>query len=634
MPRRGEYRSDFPLGQPREEEPKRIGLRQVLVADGRREKSLVVVDPAVFKCATLAGELADEWVELVAAMDYKLGNTRHLRNSLRDFCEFVDAEVPRPRTATLAHAEPDLHLAVTEWVKRLPTSYASGSRAPATRAGQLRQLIRRRIEHPDRPVVGHLNGWVKGALGIRRGQTEELDEFTRTEKLALVKAAWADLVAVDARIKKGRALAETGVDPEVGGWLEPANLLWAIAHDAWSTWEISRRLPRQAEWPSSLSSLLPAQAPVGLVRQMLLAALVRQLFLHNMDLHCFRILLMAATGRASEEVTGLDENDIEFGPKSVMIDFTKNRADAEPRRSYGIDAGLSQATLHSASPRLDPADLVRRLLELGRPLARRQGLDPAPLFLRASIVNGGVLQIKPFLGHLNNAKFTVWLDLHQVTVGEPRDIRRLRKSGKVEKAIAFKGRVSDIADDHSEETFHGHYAHGTTLRVLAGNVITAAQQRWFDQALEGPLVLTKEAVESLDEPEAPAALGLSAQVIDDLRSGQLDMGVSGCKNPLESPYGKPGQLCPVAPLRCFECRNALILPSNLPQMLLFADFLERLQTRLAPRHFDAFWEQSRKNLMAALDARSDAEIAQARQQIADDELTLQLPLSAHVEFDS
>ncbi|MEU8971645.1 hypothetical protein AB0D11_20640 [Streptomyces monashensis] len=636
MPRRGEYRSDFPLAQTRQgkEEPKRIGLREVLVADGRGEKSLVTVDPSVFKCATLAGELADEWVELIAAMDYRLGHTRYMRNTIRDFCEFVDTTVPRPRTATLAHAEPDLHLAVTEWVKGLPTSYKAGSRAPATHAGQLRQLIKRRIEHPDRPVVGHLNGWVKGALGIRRGQAEELDEFTRAEKLALIKAAWADLVAVDARIKKGWALAESGVDPEVGGWLEPANLLWAIAHDVWSVWEISRRLPRLSEWPASLVAFLPDNAPVGMARQMLLRALVRQLFLHNMDLHCFRILLMAATGRASEEVSGLDEDDIEFGPKSVMIDFTKNRADAEPRRSYGIDAGLSQAILHPSRPRLDPADLVRRLLDLSRPLAKRQGLDPVPLFLRASVLNGSVLQIKPFLGALQNAKFTSWLDLHQVAVGEPRDIRRLRKSGKVEKAIAFKGRVSDIADDHSVETFHGHYAHGTTLRVLAGSVITAAQQRWFTQALEGPLVLTEEAVNSLDEPEAPGALGLSAQEIDDLRSGQLDMGVSGCKNPRQSPFGKPGQLCPVAPLRCFECRNALILPSNLPQMLLFADWLEQLRARLAPRHFDAHWKQSRINLRAALDARSDAEIEQARQQIADDELALQLPLSAHVEFDS
>ncbi|MEU1854192.1 hypothetical protein ABZ499_34280 [Streptomyces sp. NPDC019990] len=51
--------------------------------------------------------------------------------------------------------------------------------------------------------------------------------------------------------------------------------------------------------------------------------------------------------------------------------------------------------------------------------------------------------------------------------GQP-DIRRLRKPSKVEKAITCKGRVSDIADDHSVQTFHRHYAHGTTWRVIAG----------------------------------------------------------------------------------------------------------------------------------------------------------------------
>ncbi|MET9881465.1 hypothetical protein ABZZ36_43920 [Actinacidiphila glaucinigra] len=635
MPRRGEYNSDFPLPQPRLREPQRVGLREVIVADGRGVKSPVVVDPSKFTCSALVGELADEWVELVEAMDYKLGTTRGFRNTIREFCTFVDSHVARPGEATLAHAEPDLHRAVTEWVRGLPASFTAGSRAPALHAGRLRRLIKRRIEHPARPVVGHLTGWVKGSIGLRRGQTQELDEFTRVEKLALVKAAWADLVAVEARIKAGWALAASGVDPAVGGWLEPANLLWAIAHDAWPTQEICRRLPRKTQWPPALAAFMPpVRSPRGLAGQLLLCSLVRQLFPHNLDLHCFRILLMAATGRSSEEVSGLDEDDIEFGPRSVMIDFTKNRAHAESRRSYDIDATLSQAVVHPARPRLDPADLIRRLLDLSRPLAARQGLDPVPLFLRASVINAGVLQIKPFLGSLQNAKFTTWLNLHGVSVSEPRDIRRLRKSGKVEKAIAFRGRVSDIADDHSQETFHGHYAHGTTLRVIAGKVITSAQQRWFTQATEGPAIFDEEAARALGEPEAGAALGLSAQEVDDLRSGQLDMGVCNCKDPRQSPFGKPGQLCPVAPLRCFECRNALVLPSNLPQMLLFADHLERLKMRLSPRHFDAYWRQSRVNLLAALDARSDAEIAQARRQIAEDGLALQLPLSAHVEFDS
>jgi hypothetical protein len=476
---------------------------------------------------------------------------------------------------------------------------------------------------------------VKGALGVRRGNTEELDEFTRGEKQAMIKAAWADVFAIEARIKKGWALAASGVDPSTGGWTEPANMLWAIANDAWPCEELRRRLPPLVDWPAELAAYLPTPESPRIASQMVMAALVRQLFVSNLDLHSFRILLMAATGRAPEEVAALAEDDIEFGPKSVMIDFRKGRAHAETRRPYGIDSDLSRTQLHPARPRLDPADLIRRLLDLNRPLAQRAGLDPVPLFLRASVVSrAGRMRVQPFLSGSPNARFYHWLNTHGVEVQGKTDIRRLRKSGKVEKAIAFKGRISDIADDHSTETFRGHYAHGTTLRVIAGDVITAAQRRWFAKALDGPVVLTGQAVDSLDENGAPAALGLSPREAEELRSGQLDMGVCGCRDPHASPFGKPGQLCPVAPLRCFECRNALVLPSNLPQLLLFSDHLAQLKQRLPPQHFDKLWGQSSVNLAAVLEARTDAELALARKQVAEEGLTLQLPLSAHVEFDA
>jgi hypothetical protein len=83
-----------------------------------------------------------------------------------------------------------------------------------------------------------------------------------------------------------------------------------------------------------------------------------------------------------------------------------------------------------------------------------------------------------------------------------------------------------------------------------------------------------------------------------------------------------------------ECRNAFVLPSNLPQLLLFASHLERLQLRLTPQHFHALWGQSRVNVLAAINARTDAELAQARQQITDQGLTLHLPLGTQVEFDA
>ncbi|KOV97430.1 hypothetical protein ADK65_25670 [Streptomyces sp. NRRL B-1140] len=76
------------------------------------------------------------------------------------------------------------------------------------------------------------------------------------------------------------------------------------------------------------------------------------------------------------------------------------------------------------------------------------------------------------------------------------------------------------------------------------------------------------------------------------------------------------------------------LPANLPQLLLFSDHLERLQLRLSPQLFHTLWGQSRVNVTEAIKARTDAEIAQARRQIAEGKAALPLPLSAHVEFDA
>lgn len=127
------------------------------------------------------------------------------------------------------------------------------------------------------------------------------------------------------------------------------------------------------------------------------------------------------------------------------------------------------------------------------------------------------------LDRTSTSTFASWLREQVVSVD---GIRRLCKSSKVEKAIAFKGRVSDIADDHSAQPFHRHYAHGMTLRVIAGSVISAAQTHWLDTALASPVVLSEMAEQSLGQPGSAAALGLSQQEVEQLRAGQLDMGVS------------------------------------------------------------------------------------------------------------
>jgi hypothetical protein len=609
-----------------------VGLRAVTCRDNNGENIRCTFDPSAFACSRLASELADEWAENTLACEHGMSSVRGYRRAISEFCAHVDATVPRPAQASLASADPDLHLAVTEWIRILPSRFPAGAQAPADLAGRLRLLIARRIQHPDRPVAGHLTGWAEGAIGVRQGSTTELDEFTRQDKRALVQAAWKDVIAIEARLREGWTEARSGADPRLAGWAEPANLLWAIAHpEVLSMEQIFDLLPDPSRWPPQLTAFLPESGRAGGGRKRgLLRALVRKLYLHNLDLHSFRILLMAATGHASEEITGLLETDVEFSPAGVSINFTKDRANATRHRAF---PGGATAVLHPGKPRLDAAFVLTRLMDATRPAAERAGLSPMPLFLRTAVRDHS-LSIRRFEPCMDGANFAVWLRVHGVSVSHPADIRRLRKSGKVEKAIAYKGRVSDVADDHSTEVFRKHYAHGTTLRVISGQVITKAQQTWLDRALDGPVVITEQAQPALSTPQAQQALGLSAEQAAELQGGQMDMGVSSCRDPFNSPYGRPGQVCPVAPLRCLECRHAFVLPSNLPQLLLFAQHLQNLKNRLPPVHFHALWGQSHTNLQAILAAHSELDIALARKQIAEDGITLQLPLAAHVEFDA
>ncbi|MEU9256604.1 hypothetical protein AB0D66_33120 [Streptomyces sp. NPDC048270] len=78
-------------------------------------------------------------------------------------------------------------------------------------------------------------------------------------------------------------------------------------------------------------------------------------------------------------------------------------------------------------------------------------------------------------------------------------------------AIVTEGRISAAADDHTEETFAGHYAQGATLRIMSGRTIATAQQHWFDQALnrvDGPTIVAnaESEVDSdlLQAPDCPS----------------------------------------------------------------------------------------------------------------------------------
>lgn len=88
-------------------------------------------------------------------------------------------------------------------------------------------------------------------------------------------------------------------------------------------------------------------------------------------------------------------------------------------------------------------------------------------------------------------------------------------------------------------------------------------------------------------------------------------------------------MLPVEPL----CSWAWLLPSHLPQLLLFEQHLENTRRRLPPARFTAVWGQTYTNLRSVLADRSGEEKALARKHIEAGQAALHLPLTAHQEFD-
>ncbi|MEV0712715.1 hypothetical protein [Nocardia aurea] len=598
----------------------------------------MTLDPNVFRCATLAAELADEWVNHIEITG-ATGSTAGLgRRAIREFCAHVDTVLDeQARNAGLAEQRPDLASVLAQWERTLPACFRAGSNTPSTLAAMVRALISRRAHHDQRPVSPRLGRLVDGEVGVASGGTREVDEFSRADKRALVRAAWGWVHRMEERLAAGWAAADRGRHPAEHGWTEVPDLCWGLTYGRVGPREVRDNLPVLRDWPPELRSCIERpDRPIAAARakEMLTRWLVNQLYPSHLDLHTYRILLVAATGHTPEEVTTLTIDDVEFLPSGVRLSLTKRRAQRVLHRSFDntpAQPAAGEPIDFTDRPHREVGTIIRRLMHATDPVRERTP-DLRHLFVVASVSVENGLRLARWNYNLPRSRFGNWLDAANVVIDGPADIRRLRKSTKVEKAIAFGGRIADAADDHHEEVFRGHYAQGTTLRVMSGQVIATAQEHWFAKALNGPTVLTGS-TDVLDAPEQVAALGLSAQQAEDIRRGALDMGLSQCADPHNSPYGRSGQLCPVAPLRCLECRNAWILPSNLPQLLLFADHLDQLRLRLSPQHFAQLWGQSHTNLQAVLSERTDEEKALARRHIDTGEAFLHLPLAASVEFD-
>ncbi|WP_030246330.1 hypothetical protein [Streptomyces sp. NRRL S-350] len=639
MPRRGERLRRPPAGTTGcQERVTAIGVRiRTEFGKGERERQ-VRIDPAAFACPLLAAQLADAWLDY--AKTYALVASYDHRTAVASFCDFAGPYLASlgqdPAAVALESTDVDLAEAVYAWERQLPGRYPPSSNRPYHLACALLNVVNLAASRNPR-VSDRLRERVRGVSVLRKRADQVLDEFSNAERLAMRTAAMDDIRALEKRLAAGRELLSAGHDPHEAGWDATANLLWAARHGLLSVKALVDHLPgRVHRWPDELRELLTETSggrPPG--RRRLALAAARMLYPREIDLHPFRVLLLLAmTDCTPEELHRLHLDDVEFSADGVRVVQRKARArriraDFHPAGTVGGES-VPTAVFDGAG-QWDVPGLMRRLVEVNA--LTREAFGAPFLFTAVEVDQKGSLRAGLASFDTDGRRFSDWLHARSLQVSVPYDVRRLRKTAKTAKAAVLGGTLSDLAsDDHHVRVFAGHYAHGTTAHVLAARAVNAAQQKVFDRLGAGPVLVAEQAEPLLGEPQVAEALGVSERVGRELRDGELDMGLTNCREPENSPFTGPGRPCHVAPAMCLVCPNAVVFTSQLPRLLLFADHVERLRERLDPPMWQRHWA-AKARVLAELFEECAHLLPAAREQIAAGTVDLDLPLGMRTEYD-
>jgi hypothetical protein len=203
------------------------------------------IDPSLFRCSVLVAELADEAVAYTRKASLRRPDGYF--TAVRDIGTFLDVHLPAvgcdPAEAAVAGRRVDLIEALFQWEGDLLTRHGLRSAEPYRKAASVLALIGMRAER-DPDVPENHRRRAAGPPTYKRRQSEVLDEYSKEERLALQKAARADIRALEERLARGRRLLKAGADPRLEGWVDLSNLVWAATSGLLTTPARSSTCPR------------------------------------------------------------------------------------------------------------------------------------------------------------------------------------------------------------------------------------------------------------------------------------------------------------------------------------------------------------------------------------------------------
>jgi hypothetical protein len=642
MTTKGRYRNDFAAPPLPPRSPSPVGARRLQV-DHQGRRRAVEIDPDAFICRRLVTELAGAVAGMHEAMNLSWGALQRLAASAKNLAGYIDQAVPDPIGIRCHTLTVDVLEGWQSWLRR---SHSASSDMPGERASEVFRLLRWLDAHSEVPVSAGVVARVRGPVTYPRARAGNVDEFSAPERVAedaarqdverlkrnlsLARRTEGPLGELIAGARAGEltaTLVRQGFGPrwetlpaELSGLIDrrvppPVTLddaalaviteVFALHAQGWPAAEIASTLNnsgratrrggpwtihavrhvlarRYAEVPASLEHTSRSQATRE--RQVrdwspeeLVEAVHRLVWPHELDLVGVVVLLGLRTGLPPECIKDLSIGCVTGSDRRfATIEYVKRR-------------GRGRSSLRVPNQgEFAPARLVELVFAAtAETRALLAGEATERLFVCGSR-HYGVLRARAadFQG-----TFERWCHSHRLEVAPPFDLRRLRKTRKVARALALRGSVTDIADDHTTQVARRHYLQTTTLQVLSADVIRGIQLRITEEVTTGPVVVppAAEAVLATDT-RAAAAAGMRPATARAVIAGRLDVGLASCRDVRSSPFAEAGELCPAAfGGSCLWCPNAIITERSLPALLLFCDHIDDQRRDLPPPTWNERW---------------------------------------------
>ncbi|MGO3556059.1 MAG: hypothetical protein ACTINZ_11875 [Microbacterium gubbeenense] len=577
--------------------------------------------PLDFHHPVLAAELADALLHMHRSFGQAGGTAYNYRRAIVSLLRGLPESCPR--TVGLGTPESDLVEALHEWELSLATAYPPESTLPNKRGRQIRRLIQIH-EATGHAVNDSVLGWAQGGVLHHGGEETPLDEFTNAERLAIRDDCRNRIRALEARLVIGRRFLALGSDPRPEGWVRASDVLWAV-----------RNLGR-APQASIYADVIKASAD-GVLQKLsedfasdhattpggghrVMRRLMSYLYPSDTDLVAFRTLLQLETGAAPEEWSRVTLGDIEPATDAIHVRLHKARA----HRSRTVRFALTSAGRRNG---WRAGDLLRRLqaaTEHARDEATEiDAADADALFLTAHRTTTRHVAVRTET--FSRRPFSSLLATISPAISRPYDARRLRKTVKSVRAAVLRSADVAAGDDHSVEVFQRHYAQSTTVHVLAGAAVNAAQQQVFTRLQRGPVFVNAPANaidRDIDEVVSAAADAEMATTPTDRA-----MNVAHCASPYESPFSPAGRLCEHRPSMCFACPNAIVFTDHLPRLLAYREVLRGHEKEMPPAQFAVVYGQQVANIEQILDEFSPEHRDQASRDLDGLNERVHIPLS-------